>query len=385
MFTVEQSINYIKKKGFNFFKVELEAQVNYDGRKVAKVIDNNTGKCCYCNNTEKINHTCTACAGLGHKICSVCKGEKFVKDIKGHKIPCPYCKTKEITCDSCNGTGFIPKTCDKCYTSHPDYKFYSGEESTLTAAMIDFSTRIGDINKSIVFKKAYNDGSCNTEITLTLPIEFLSKLGEIARSFGDTINCLGDSSYLENSGMHIALLPTALYPNIDTLPVQKLDNFRKSMNKLMLATMICGSDGKMTRPFIWRDLRTSNSEKYSAIYCPGNKAIEYRIFDAVYFSPERCSLFIKTMAHSLKYYSNTFKPIKHLPVIQSAGRTTIVNKSYSRNKFTPLSTIISTVHAADRAREEMEELLEIEISFSGARTISQRVNILSNIGVDNEI
>jgi hypothetical protein len=378
MYNLKSVANVIKEAGFNFFKIEMEADLSL---MLDRIIANFSKMlpCSMCFGNKAYSEVCRSCEGLGFFTCHHCEEGK-IKTISGGYITCPYCKGQtRPACNSCHGEGKFynrtDKQCGNCNgtgqkVTHSTEHIFKG---------IFLSNLPENMRQALEYCLLYRDGINSHEITLTLPIEFIIDSDKIIEAFKSAINILGAGYNSTNAGIHICLLQDRYYPPRKPLPLQKLTNFKRAMNKMMLALVLIGSgDGRTTRNFIWRDLAAESEDKYSAVYTPDNSVIEFRVFDTCYENPKRVTLFVQTIAQCLRFYSDNPPPIK-LAQLDMLKNSPIINKSFSRGRMSRLSYMFKNKPILDRARQELELLLDRKISIPKREGREKIIERLANI------
>lgn len=278
-----EAIKRIRSAGFDFIKVELEAEVDFD------------------SDYASVSETCDSCGGSGTHECGYCDGDGTIpSETDGETQECFHCDGSGTrSCYDCDGNGVI-----------------NGETST-NARVHELGKRVKALflahlealfpgkNDHLTYYKAYVDGSVNTEITLTLPTKYATALPKLMEIFSDVCNEAGGYE-TENAGMHITILERGNYENLDKLPTEKIKNFTVAMDTFVPYLYALATDGgTWTRSLYYRQARCSDYEKYSAIYTHGNRCIEYRLFDTCYSNPERIMTFLGVIARTLSFYRDT--------------------------------------------------------------------------------
>lgn len=262
MLDYEQIKKALIFNGFKFVKLEFEANVDENGG------------CDYCD--EGIV-SCSECDGTGE--ISIYDSEN---NITGHE-ECPNCGGNgEHDCPDCHGRG-------DGEIDLPDFqeKFVSKFPTGFTTSYIE----------------AYHDGSVNTEVTMTFSVKRLHQVEDIVKAFKKTCEEYGDWN-TRNAGFHISILPSRYYPIEKQLDDKKINNFVRSVNKIIEAMFYLSTEyGSETRSLEYRQPQVSMSNKYSAIYTHNNTCIEYRIFDTCYDQPEKILSYFNTIVRTLKFYS----------------------------------------------------------------------------------
>lgn len=264
---LQASVKAIKEAGFTHIKVELEAQLNRRGY-----------------------------GTLYHdtRDCDTCKGKGYLPVIDENK---KHVGNKE--CGTCNGEATI---------GHGTFFF---ERDSDCQRFIN--TRISnEAKEAINFMRFYNDGSVDSEVTFTLPIDEPKYIIEVINAFKELAEKNGHGMDVAGAGMHIAVLPRPLYPTSARLPADKIQNFRTEVAKLLPALYIACAADKTTRGLSFRRPQISASMKYSAIYTRGDTMLEYRIFDTCYQRPETMYEYIGVIARTLEYYKDPTKKVTTL-------------------------------------------------------------------------
>lgn len=207
----------------------------------------------------------------------------------------------------------------------------------------------------ISYIRLYNDGSVDTEITMTIPLytrdgrpsnEGVERLPELLTAFKDTFQPLQNVFNVSNAGLHIAALFSSdfsypseadnymrrTHPHSRRLHSRKLKNFKLAMTELLPALYFLGAPDSKTRQLqfrrpnisvdILRDRETSmgyyDNPKYSAIsYRDG--ALEYRLFDTCYETPERIHDYVMVIANTMKFLSMKAVPTGISELFDSNG------------------------------------------------------------------
>lgn len=259
---LEKSINKIKKAGFSHIKIELEAQLNRD--------DNST-----------TYDTCEDCDGQG----SIALFDRYGNEVS---------ETSE--CNSCYGEGEIEN----------DSTRFGDEDDCENFILEHVSQACKD---ALVYQRFYNDGSVDSEITFTMKVEDVKYAMEMITAFKSLADEIGNGLDVDGAGMHIAVLTSGRYPTHDSLPYDKIANFKREVTKLLPALFVSATSGNFSRGFSYRQPRIASDEKYSAIYTKGDTNIEYRLFETCYDRPEALLEYVGTIARTLEYYADPTKKV----------------------------------------------------------------------------
>jgi len=244
----------LKDKGFNFIKIELEADFNTAGQ--------------YCQNCDEGYVTCPDCDGEG----------------------CEECDYQEvIECPDCNGQ-------------------YTGTRLRMDEVQRVFKRNLPrKVRDNLAYIRAYRDGSVDTEITLTYPVKYADLTPDVLEAFNATASHFNREIGVRNAGLHIAVSSTS-NPSDSSLDSGAMKNFYKQIPKLMAGMYLIASGQEWTRSFEFRLPKVSRSEKYSAIYTHGDRYLEYRIFDTCYHDCKMVLDFIDMIIGTLKYYDAKAAP-----------------------------------------------------------------------------
>lgn len=331
---VEQVRRAKKVHGLTAIKIELEAKFN---RKHLS-----SSSCEYCDDGAQ---ECNDCEGRGDFMCSTCDGSGEVENSEGDTVTCDGCDEGWYPCDDCGGSG--QQDCEDCggtvegsqeqrEPSASDINWNEEDNDCLIAITDRLLEKVApyglaergttDYSREwkpklpLVFTKAYDDVSVDTEQTLTLLMDdprsvILSpKFVEAFYSLKDEI---GQGVDLSNAGMHISLLFSegGVYPSANIATDRlKFKNFRKSMILLMPALYFLGASDHKSRPMKFRKPRVHtvgmtydhhDPDKYSAIYY-NNGALEFRVFDTCYENPEVILDDISVALNCLKYWTRGY-------------------------------------------------------------------------------
>jgi hypothetical protein len=267
------AIKLIKSKGFSHIKVELEAELNRG--------DNDRSDCPDCD--EGFVH-CENCDNSGY----VTATDQSGNDYEVECLPCNGEGTQE--CGGCGGRGVQESSWDT-----------NDCQRWITERLAP------EINKAFTYVDFYDDGSVDSEITFTLPIDKAHYTIDIIKAFRDLAETItgdnGNGIDISGSGMHIAILPSGSYPSSKRLNARYIENFKREVTKLLPALFFSASHCEITRDLDYRHPRITDDEKYSAIYTLGDRCIEYRLFDTCYDQPEAFFDKVEVIAGTLKFYS----------------------------------------------------------------------------------
>jgi len=180
--------------------------------------------------------------------------------------------------------------------------------------------------KALSFCKFYYDGSVDSEMTFTLPVEDGKYIVEFIQAFKDLSEATGQGIDVAGAGMHIAVLVDGCggkYPVTGaSLDNGKLNNFANEVAKLLPAMYLLASSGKQSRKLYYREAQISN-QKYSAIHVL-NGALEFRLFETCYDRPTAVIEFLGVIDKALEFYADPSKKVEKqdvtFPIFE--GKTT---------------------------------------------------------------
>lgn len=263
---LKKAIKDIKKAGFTHFKVELEANLHR-------------------REYEDENR---------YEDCTECDGRGFL-----HLFTSTGVEVDETTeCTDCYGEG-------KVENEHTDY----GDEGVCENFIRDFISP--EARAAINYMNFYNDGSVDSEITFTLPIDEPKYAIEMIEAFNALAEAIGLGCDVEGAGMHVSVMAGSDYPTRTMLPSDKLMNFTNEVSKLIPVLFVAATSGDFTRGLNYREPQVSHSTKYSAIYTHGGTCLEYRLFETCYQRPEALYEYLGTIARTLEYYTDATKKVTY--------------------------------------------------------------------------
>jgi hypothetical protein len=263
---LKKAIKDIKKAGFTHFKVELEAQLNRgdsDGE-------------------------------VSYEDCAECDGRGYL-----HLFTAAGVEVDETTeCTDCYGEGSVEIEVDD----------FSVPE-TCQAYIKDHISQ--EAREAINFMYFYNDGSVDSEITYTLPIDNPQYALEVIEAFKSLADEIGNGIDVEGAGMHVSVLTSSDYPSYSRLPSANINNFKREVAKLLPALYVAATSGDFTRGIGYRDAMITSDTKYSAIYTHGDTCLEYRLFETCYQRPEALYEYLGVIARTLEYYVDPSKRVTY--------------------------------------------------------------------------
>jgi hypothetical protein len=169
-----------------------------------------------------------------------------------------------------------------------------------------------EIRSITVFDHFYYDGSVDSELTVTLPTDKAHEIVHYIKAFNELAKAIGKGINVENAGMHVAVLTNSRYPCSTYLDTDKLNNFKREVNKLLPAMFFMAGHSYKSRPLGFRGPQIGMGKHVAINICPGglSTALEYRIFETCYDKPEEVYNKIEVIAQTLKYYSHKKNNVK---------------------------------------------------------------------------
>lgn len=264
MDSVDRAIERIKEAGFNFIKVELEADFYRDD-----------------------SQECHNCEGAGRVTCSGCGGDGIITSMG-----------EDIECGDCEGYSD-----EMCYQCDGDGTLYDRWEDDACREMV-LSGLTDEQREYLVYSHFENDGSVDSEFTFTIPVEKAKELPDFIRAFTNLEDEIGNGMDTGGAGMHMTLLLDSEFPSYRRLDTAKAGRFKVSMNRLLPALWFLASPDDVSRGIGYRAPRVCEDEKYSAIFTHRDTCIEYRLFETTYRQPEAILDNVEVIANTLKFYSH---------------------------------------------------------------------------------
>lgn len=260
---IEKAIKSIKAAGFTHIKLELEAELARN--------DTDNDRTAECENCEG-------------------SGVVELQDAMGNYY-------SDIECAVCYGEGEIESEEGYNWRSEEDCEQFIRDNITV------------DTSNVINYMNFYNDGSVDSELTFTLPVDKPEAAMDVIRVFKLLADEIGNGMDVDGAGMHISVLTSGQYPSREELPQANIRNFKNEVSKLLPALFIAATSGGFTRELGYRYPRIDSYEKYSAIYTHNDTCLEYRLFETCYQRPEALLEYLGTIAKTLEYYTDTDKKV----------------------------------------------------------------------------
>jgi hypothetical protein len=233
----------------------------------------------------------------------------------------------------------------------------------------------------ISFFRFYNDGSVDSELTITVKLDkpeniyILPKIVEVWNTFCQEAG----NGYidLDGAGMHMALLNTsdASYPSTPTEANRyRFWNYRKSMTMLLPALYFLGTHCDRSRGLEYRRPIVSTTdmdhgyEKYAAVNY-GCGALEFRVFDTCYDKPEAILDNFVVMANTMRYWTTTYR---------SSGMENICSSTeFGNDRDYTLSRFYVTTEHIDLLNHG---LMRIKPAYKAIRELKQERRFTLNRG-----
>lgn len=220
-----------------------------------------------------------------------------VTGISGHR--CPSCLNRNTSdCETCADNGLTTM-------SFPDAKEF------MRAGFTD------DELRQFTYLSATQDASVDLEVLATIKLEPWDNVYlavKLIERFNKLCNEELNGQNVENAGMHLSFLQNeaGYYPseNVNTgeytYDTSYLNNFKESIERIIPALYLLGTDGSETRTFAFRKPQVSSRAKSSAVYYHSG-ALEFRVFDTCYDNPETVIDYVVVMCNSLRYWGSKHK------------------------------------------------------------------------------
>jgi hypothetical protein len=162
------------------------------------------------------------------------------------------------------------------------------------------------IRRQIAFSLFYNDGSVDSELTITIPTLKAESFVRVCEVFGSLQHAIGNGIDTRGAGMHIAVLQAKDYREQPGLDSARLNNFTRQVTKLLPALYFLASPDRFSRDLSYRQPSIA-SEKYSAISTRGGRVFEFRVFETCYNKPEHLLDNFEVIANCLEFYADPGK------------------------------------------------------------------------------
>jgi hypothetical protein len=361
---MKDTITTLKRKGFNYIKVEAEIRCGKENRdklikKACQKCNRGTIKCPDCNGNR---HDCEKCNGLARVECPACQGIGCSECYDTGSVTCGNCLGEGSTgCPSCNGSGKID-----CLECHGDYQEKRAKKKTINCSgltellkrkLISKGFKFDDQN--IAYSTVYNDPSVDTEWTFTIHVNLAERLPEFISLFKATLKPYTDIWDESNAGLHISVFSTP-NPNDSLLDEKKLQTFQKHAKNVRMGLYATGTPNSYTRPLDFRKSQISDDDKYSAIFTHGKRYFEFRVFDPCFSEPKRILKYVKIIGNMMKFYgirsTIATKPYTGNMLMKAGPRAESSNRC-RRNEDRRFRDLVETSEGKERLKEEIGMLL----------------------------
>lgn len=278
--SLADAISRIKEAGFNWIKVELEANIGRDGES-----------------------TCSMCDGSGNEGCNVCSGEGYVDSGNYSRISGEAVLEE---CGECSGDGML--RCADCDGSGTSGSFY--DEDHCDEFLRNFVP--DEVRQRLIYGSFYDDGSVDSEFTFTLNIDHVEDVVKWIEAFKALAEECGGDMDVSGAGMHITVMDNQTY-NLrrNGLNTQGAENFKSEVTKLLPALFFLASSDSQCRPLNYRHARVG-TDKYCAVSTHDDSCFEFRVFETCYKKPEHFFDNIEVIANALEFYKNPQLTVKSL-------------------------------------------------------------------------
>lgn len=279
---VINAVEYAKKSQFGLTAIKVEMEINFN-RGLARRPDE-----LGCDN-------CVA----GHMDCTFCDGG------------CSYCNYGD------------PVVCRNCYADNTDFQDYKSIQDAILKPLVKhkLAEKIPKTKKdsyghvyrpagALKFARTMYDATVDTEMTFTLSMENskdVLKLPEFLKSFYALKDKIGQSPSVASAGLHISFLNASDYGYpADTSPtdMMRFRNFKKSMILLMPALYFLGSPNERSRGLTYRQPMVEREHRAAINYSHG--ALEFRVFETCYDTPEAILDNIVVMSNCLRFWTKRY-------------------------------------------------------------------------------
>lgn len=257
------------------------------------------------NRTDSESEECYECEGSGYSYCDSC--DEGNVDHEHNEICAEDCDDRYDTCSDCAGD--YRQECSRCEGNGRQYGNSDYESEETCEAFI--ANRVPqEVREATTFMKFYNDGSVDSECTVTMPIKHAAWLVYYIEAWNDLAKEIGNGMNVDKAGMHISVLndPNCYYePGDDENSLNRrwAQNFANALNPLLPALYFLASPNGNSRSTGYRMPLIGSSKHnpyYPAVCTHDNTSIEYRIFDTCYDDPLKLLDNIIVIGRTLRFY-----------------------------------------------------------------------------------
>lgn len=220
-------------------------------------------------------------------------------------------------CDNCTGVGVIDMTdkannsyrvpCGSCAGTGGEKRTYNFNDTTFCQDFLKEQLPSELVDKFNYFY-FYRDGSVDSELTFTLPIEYGHRVVDVINAWKKLAETNGNGMNTDGAGMHIAILPSGRYPTSHSHDTEKLNNFKTQVTKLLPSLILLGTASERTRRLGQYRSPAISTSKYNAIHIISG-GFEYRLFDTCYDKPETFITYMGVIAKTLEFYKDPTKQV----------------------------------------------------------------------------
>lgn len=233
----------------------------------------------------------------------------------------------------------------------------------------------------LIYGEFYTDGSVDSEFTFTVKIEDAEYVLDVMEAFKALAKRNKGGLDVRGAGMHFSVMPSSKYPCPKSLNPEKLENFTREVTKLLPALYISACSGNFTRGLKFRQPQISHSDgqthlgrgKYSAIFTHNGSCLEYRLFETCYQRPEAIFEYLGVIAKTLEFYADPTKRVVSL------GKQFNIYGDKNLKGFTDLPDQVSILKAQFKYIKPdgmtLRDFIQnrgINLTVKGARTIQGR-------------
>ena len=368
MKTIAKHLGNIKSSGMSHLKFELEASLGRSQRRVQWACGDCTGRriapCSDCNGTGAAAQRsllephveCIGCNGNGGRACQSCMGRGH----RGNFNDLETCQEYIFDQLALSTTG---KTLAELRAEGKELGDRDGRGGQSGGTALPFVT----------YAKFYYDGSVDSELTITIPVEEGEKSLDILNAFKKLAE-ISSGGHIDTrgAGMHIAVLPEGCdgyYPADVRLDARGLTNFINEVTKLLPALYFVGTSNHRSRTMQYRSPRITNDSKYSAIYTVGRRCFEFRVFETCYDRPEAVYEYLQVISNALKFYADPTRKVKTLG--KSFGfpsSTEIANYYNTTEQLRILNATVKYLKPEDKSYKQMKAERGVKYTISSLAT-----------------
>jgi len=340
--------------GATAIKVELEAQLNRGGG-----CDEGSHECGECSGNWEDARECYACEGYGYVImqngdfvpsregevegseeCEECYGS-------GH-LACEYCDEGYIDCDGDDDDTYSTQWCHEQMMIKMAALGLAEQRDNFNGTSHGLMTRWYPTG-ALKYAEFYTDGSVDSEFTFTLSLSNAANimlLPKIVEAFTDLASEIDRGINIDGAGMHMALIynKQCTYPSSSGMGrrATHFSNFSRSMKLLLPALYFLGSANGHSRAMGYRRPEVACESHRAAIDWRGG-ALEFRVFDTCYDTPETILDNVVVIRNCMRYWSRKYKTPKLEKITKAISFGN--NSSYELERFYQTATHLDLLNA----------------------------------------